>query len=380
MFYFISLISDLTNFLSHDMDSATSTAVSPFVHLQYEDLDKECDDNLLIKISQHLQLNDQLKVGHCLNLSSKTLESISLDKQDNKERMIDMLWEWKAINGITATSVELVKAFLKMEDEVIVKIILTYHSKKVAPEPLKRTFHIAPEKAKDHYPNWDDLLESEKEAMRNKLMDENRAVRKAYATFVVQLIKSFIKRQVNPKLVKPLIRSYGISDVNQHQPDFGKDDNIADVFDELSSHCMWFNYELFKIVVEILGNEDEKKYLKTYEEDNLIPYLKRSIFEIPCGSQSQSQCTNLLFKVPLDLYITGNEVKAVQRNLAKLLGLENGAILHFEDYNIGSIELVFSLPIAVLNESPPDSQLFAFIEWKKSKNCYEVNADLFTVL
>ena len=95
---------------------------------------------------------------------------------------------------------------------------------------------------------------------------------------------------------------------------------------------------------------------------------------------SQSQRTNLLFQVPTDLYLTGNQVKTVQRNLAKLLGLENGAILRFEDYNIGSIELIFSLPSFIFNESSSKPKLFAFIEWRESKNCYEVNADLFTVL
>ena len=75
--------------------------------LQYEDLDKECDDSLLIKVSQHLQLIDHTEVGHCLNLSSKTLESITQDKEDDVERKIAMLWKWKAINGSAATSLEL---------------------------------------------------------------------------------------------------------------------------------------------------------------------------------------------------------------------------------------------------------------------------------
>ena len=343
--------------------------------LQYEDLDKESDDSLLIKVSQHLQSIDHIKLGHCLNLSSETLESITHDKQDDVEKKIAILWEWKAINGSAATIVELVKAFLKIEERVGAEFILRYLSKKDTTEPLTGTFHIAPEKAKGRYRNWKDLTDSEKEAVKNQLMDENQDVRKAYAIFVVQLIKSFRKREVDPKLVKPFVRSYD----NSYQPNFHKDDSIADVLDELSKHCTWFNYESFKVVVEILGNEDEKTYLKTYEEDHLTPYLKRSIFEIPCGSHSQSQCTNLLFKVPTDLSISGNEIKAVQRNLAKLLGLEDGTVLHFEDYNVGSIELIFSLPTVVLNESSPKSQLFTFIEWKKS-NYYEVNIDLVTVL
>ena len=333
MLYFIitSLISDLRNFLSHYVDSADSTGVIPYVCLQYEDLDKECDDSLLIEVSRHLQLVDQLKISDSLKLSSKTLESITQDKQDDVERKVAILWEWKAKNGSAATTMELLNAFLKMEDNVVAKSILTYLSKKATPESrTRRLIHLAPEKAKDRFPNWDDLEDSEKEAVRNKLMDENRHVRKAYSTFVVQLIESFRKRQVDPNLVKPLVHIYN----NSLQPNFDKDDSITDVLVDLSGHCTWFNYESFEVVIQILGNEDEKLYLRTYEEDNLVPYLKRSIFEIPCDMNSQSQHTNLLFQVPTDLCITGNQIKTVQRNLAKLLGLEDGAILHFQDYSI----------------------------------------------
>ena len=351
--------------------------------LQYEELDKECDDYLLIEVSQHLQFIDHIEVGHYLNLSSKTLESIIQDKQHDVERKIAMLWEWKTKNGSAATSVELLNAFLKMEDRVIAESILRYLSKKTATEPQTRELHLVPEKAKDHYPNWDELSQSEKEAIRNKLMKENRDVRKAYATFVAQLIQSFTKREVHPSLIQSVVQSYGTLEGSQHQPivfDFSKDDDVAHVFAVLSRHCSWFNYEAFQVLVDILGNEAEKMYLKTYEKDHLTPYLKRSIFEIPCSPQCQPERSNLHFKVPTDLCITGNEVKAVQHNFAKLLGLENAVILHFEDYNIGSIELVFSLPTVVLNDISPKSQLITFVEWKKSKNCYEVNIDLVTVL
>ena len=57
-FILISLISDLLKLLS------------PY-DLQYEELDKECDDYLLIEVSQHLQFIDHIKVGHYLSLSSK---------------------------------------------------------------------------------------------------------------------------------------------------------------------------------------------------------------------------------------------------------------------------------------------------------------------
>ena len=81
-----------------------------------------------------------------------------------------------------------------------------------------------------------------------------------------------------------------------------------------------------------------------------------------------------------DFVITGGEVKAIQRNLAKLLGFQSSAVLHFHDYNKGCIELVFSLPTVVLEKSSPKSNLFTYIEWDKSRQSYKVNVDVVSVL
>ena len=153
------------------------------------------------------------------------------------------------------------------------------------------------------------------------------------------------------------------------------------VFSELSKHCTWFNYESFQVIVKVLGDEYERKSLKEYEDKHLIPYLRCSIFEIPCASlHNQSQCTKFVLKVSADLIITGREVKAIQRNFAQLLGFQSCAILHFHDYNEGCIELVFSFPMVVLGKSSPESIVFTYIEWNKSTDSYKVNVDLVSML
>ena len=78
------------------------------------------------------------------------------------------------------------------------------------------------------------------------------------------------------------------------------------------------------------------------KKEHLIPYLKHSLYEIPCSSSNDQYRTNLVLKVPIAL--TGNEVKSIQWNLAKLPGIKDCATLHFENYNVGCIELVFSFP------------------------------------
>ena len=351
--------------------------------LSYEEVDKQCDDGVFIDISQHMN-DDYTTVGHCLNLSTEKVHSISQSDKSDVQKKIEMLWAWKRKNGNAATRKELIKAFLKMENCLIAEFILKYLSKRRSSLPQTTMFHLAPEKAKNRYPNWEYLTESEQEAVRNQLMDDNCNVREAYAVFVVQLLQSFRKRKVDPRDIQSIVCSYDTSKKDPHEPmvfDFRRDDNVSDVLFELSKHCTWFNYDALKVIVKILGDESERKYLKEYEDKHLIPYLKCSIFEIPFAPlHAHSQRTELLLKVSADLVMTGREVKAIQRNLAKLLGFETSAILHFHDYNEGCIELVFSLPTVVLENSSPKSKLFTYIEWEKSSQSYKVNVDLVTVL
>ena len=328
--------------------------------------------------------NDYITAGRCLNLSTERVHSISQSDKIDVEKKNELLWAWKRKNGSAATYKELVKSFLKMEDRFVAESILKYLSKRMTSLTQTVTFHITPEKAKVSYPNWENLTESDQEAVRNQLMDDNRDVRKAYTAFVAYLIKSFRERKVHPRDIQSIVRSYCTSKKDQQESmvfDFRRDDDISDVFSELTKHCTWFNYDSFQVIVENLGDESEKMHLKEYEDKHLIPYLNRSIFEIPCAPpHTQSQRTKLLLKVSSDLVITGGEVKAIQRNLAKLLGFQSSAILHFNDYNEGCIELVFSLPTVVLEESSRKSKLFNYLEWDKSSQSYKVNVDLVTVL
>ena len=334
------------------------------------DLKIQCDDNLFIVIIQHI--DDYMEVGHGLNLSSEILESIS-NKPNDIERKNTVLWTWKRKKENGATYIELVKYFLAMKNEPAAESILKYVSKKSS-EGDDSTLHISPQKT---YRNWKELTESEQEVVRNRLMDEYVDVKKAFTFFVGQVMHSFREREVEPVCVQALANSFVY---NQKVFSFSKDDNIYTVFSELTKHCSWFNYGLFKAIIESPGNEAEKVFLKTYE-DQLVPYLKHSIFEIPCGPPTdQPQRTKLVFKVSEELYLTGREVNAIQRGLARLIGFEYDTVINFEDYNDGCIELVFSLPTVILESSSPESSLFTYIDWEKSKQSCKVNIDLIFLL
>ena len=77
-------------------------------------MEKECDDSLIIEVTQNI--DDYLKVGHGLTLSRETLQSISQDNDNDMHRKNAVLWAWKIKNGNNATYIELLKAFMKMRD------------------------------------------------------------------------------------------------------------------------------------------------------------------------------------------------------------------------------------------------------------------------
>ena len=346
--------------------------------LQYEELEKECDDGLIIAVSQNI--DNYMKVGRGLALSRKKLKSISQGDGNDIDKKNAVLWAWKNKNGIDATCLELVKAFGKMTDHFVIQSILKYIIEKNTSEQSVTIIRLAPEMAKDRYLNWEDLTDAQKEAERNKLMDKNRDVRKAFTACVSQLIDSFVKRKVEPMRIRTLANSFSGGQLFPQVVD-SKEDSVATVFNTLTgNHCTWFNYELIQVIVNNLDNDDEKTYLETYKKKHLIPYLNHSLYEIPCSPSNDQYRTNFLFKVPVEL--TGNEVKSIQRNLAKLLGIEDSFNFHFEDYNVGCIELVFSLPTIISENSSSKFQLFTctYIDWDKSKDCYRVNVDLITLL
>ena len=340
--------------------------------LSCEDLDKVCDDGLFIELLEYM--DDFQKVGHGLNLSLRQMTIISESDKDEVKRKVAVLYAWKAEKNRTATFIELVKAFLGMENKAVADSILSYLSRKSVSKLNPEICHFNPHKSKKSYPNWKFYTACEKERILNKLQDENCDVRKAYAFCVYQLKCSFTKRHVDPTDIQTLFNSFCTSKIFN----FDKDDNIGTVFTEITSHCSWFNYESLQVIIEILDNETEKKYLTTYEHKHLVPYLKRSVFEIPFVSFHDQSRTDLLLKVPVE--VTGNQVKAIQKNLARLLGFDNSAILHFKSYKEGCIELVFSLPTVLFNENTSESQLFTYLNWDQSRSCYKIDVNLVTVL
>ena len=344
--------------------------------IDIENIEKECpdDDDFFIKIS--MKIDDFIEVGRNLKVSERKMETI-MQKPDDSEKKVAVLWAWKRKFGSDATYLALIKAFLDIEDRIMAECIMKYAKDVFIAPQSRKISQMAPEKS---FRNWATMSESEQESVRNDLRKENSHVRETYASLIVKLNASFINRNVNPRKVQLFVENYGIPEGSKFSSsafEFNKDDNMDDVFLILSRHSSWFNHQLFTVTVNNMGDQSEKNMLKQYQEAILIPYLKRCIFEIPSQSFSLSlplKNTSLFLKVFDKILLSGLEVKAVQQNLAELLGL-NTSILHFQFYEKGCFELVFSVNTAVFN--PLKCQ---HLEWDPSREAFRITTELVAIL
>ena len=204
--------------------------------VSHEKLEEECDDNLIIEVSQHI--NNHKEIGDCLNLSSDDMGHISQSK-DDLDVKIDVLWTWKRKNGSAATVLALLEAFLKRGDQSVAKSILEYLLRKTTSEQIPSNCIPAPDKANICYPNLETLTESENEGVRNQLMDENHDVCKAYTKFVLSLILALKYCEIVPNDIQSFACNFGHVEGSQQLSavfNFDKNSNVNAVFCELYKH------------------------------------------------------------------------------------------------------------------------------------------------
>ena len=218
------------------------------------------------------------------------------------------------------------------------------------------------------YENWDRMSEGEKEQVKNDLVHQNLEVREKYALVVVDIFDSFVERNVRVSELKLFLFSFGIQ-INKHPdessivplPHIESDATFEDVF--LIVLCCyyssWFNIQLLKVVVEKFGCHDDNIMLTTYEDNVLVPYLDRSIFEIPSDSFAPGhKFANL---ESMKLAIRPNIVQTVQnvlfyfysRIVSESLKMEEGSIQFIDFKDDTSMLLTFGVP----------QGLFKFKKW-----------------
>ena len=301
-----------------------------------ENLDKPCCDNLFETLKTKIPSFED--AAPHFGFKEPEIVELRTDCCSERQRRLQMLWKWMTKNGSDATYLAIVKVFLKMQNKQLAETVLEFCCEKELPSIDS---HVNPSKVKK-YRNWESMSKFEREKITNNLHVENRKIRMKYSYLVDNFLISLEKRNVQVSRLKLFLASYGVPRATLLNAS-----TLADVLLIIQmSYSSWFNIQLFERIVEKFGSDDDKGNMRVYQESHLVPYLQRSIFEMPSKSfgagNEAADCIALGLRLPDDFIPTGEDVAIIKHNLSQLLGIAN-EILLFIRYDEGSTILVFGL-------------------------------------
>ena len=184
---------------------------------------------------------------------------------------------------------------------------------------------------------------------------ETQCIRRKFSFLADDILNSLEKNNIEVDRLKFFLANYGVPQRRMNTTILSKFESATTLAGVLllmhTYYSSWFNIQLFKDVVGNFGNDDDQRKFKVYEECELVPYLHRSIFEIPSKSFDPSDITSGLISLhlylPDDVIPTGQDVAVIKHNLCQLLDIADG-ILQFIGYEEGSTILIFGVPEAFL--------------------------------
>ena len=338
-----------------------------------ESLDKPCCDNLFETLKTKIPSFED--AAPHFGFKEPAIVEIRNDCSSERQRRLLMLWKWKANNGSDATYLAIVKVFLSMENKQLAECVLGFCHKKEVPSIDS---HVNPSKVKK-YRNWESMSNFEREKIINNLHVENEEIRMKYSLLVCNFLSSLEKRNIPVNHLKLFLASYGVP-----QATLQNASTLAEVLLIIQmSYSSWFNIQLFERIVEKFGSDDDIEKIRVYKESHLVPYLQRSIFEMPSKSfgagNETTDCITLGLRLPDEVIPTGKDVAIIKNKLSQLLGITD-EILQFHGYDPGSTILIFGAPAALLNTAVFQSVIEEYFTPDITKRSYTFIGDLAQVL
>ena len=92
--------------------------------LSQTDLDKQCDDELLITLMEKIESFSD--IAPYFKLTTPEINEIQLDNNTERTRKLGMLTKWRDKNGSDATYLSIVSIFLYMENRRLAEIVLQH--------------------------------------------------------------------------------------------------------------------------------------------------------------------------------------------------------------------------------------------------------------
>ena len=331
-------------------------------------------DDLLILLT--LQIKNMEEIAPHFDMSEDEIWQIKRDKNGNENgRVVSMLSKWKERNRDRATCLSLVNIFSECGHlEIIESIISNIRKKYSATDTYTCTLPFDPVT----YPNWKYLSESDKEHIRNELRDEAIKVKDAFATTFSDIHESFVERKVDHHQVIAHVKlhesSYKAKCLFPELNNKTEYNEITVVMRFFADKCDWIDYHLLDVVTKKYGSDKDKNALSTYINDDLWPYLQRSLYEIPpefVGSHSVStRMYHFTLPITEDDIITGQQLPQIKLLLSKKLQVQLQHI-HIK-FETGSIIVHFLVDKQLFDTN--DIRLSGFVKSDKP-DTYLLGAD-----
>ena len=263
-------------------------------------LDNVCDNDLFLVVIDEIRLYEEL--APYLGVSTEEVYELKNDHPHAyKLAKLKFLQLWRDKNGTKATIRALVCAFLRFVKRKTAETIVAYIKHISTSCQPSNPDSVHPEKAVHRYPNWEDMTQEERKAIKEALVDENRKVKRNFTIYFRRISRSFERRGAKLNELKMTL-NLGLA-TKESSENIASAKSVDDVFVILSSHSSFFNYQLLEDIVEDLGNEEEQQLLTEYKNEILKPYLNRSIFEVPSDSTATSASKSSTYCLCLKLLI-----------------------------------------------------------------------------
>ena len=323
-------------------------------------LEIQCSDTLFLTLNTEIRRFEN--AAPHFGFTQPEIEELRHDFDTERQRKLEMLWNWRRKNGSDATYIAIVRIFLKMNDKQLAEVVLK---------------HFKQEVPAGKYQKWDNMNEFEQKKVKTNLYVEHQNIRRKFSFLVDDVLKSLEERKIEVSRLKLFLATYGIPEGDSAPALLSKIESastLADVLLIMQIHySSWFNIQLFKDVVNRFGSNDDQRKMKEYEKDELVPYLRRSIFEIPSKSfhNVTTDLISLVLYLPDDVIPTGQHVEIIRANLSQLLGIPVG-VLQFLGYDKGSTILTFAVPKALLSIAKMKNMIENYFTFNTMKNIYEL--------
>ena len=190
---------------------------------------------------------------------------------------------------------------------------------------------------------FEDLSEDDRQELFAKMNDLTMKIYKQFLKLTAQVCASLEAQH------KYVVLTLTKDDIMLFDDDIKdklrKSEDIYEVFDVISPHFSYFNYDLFELLVDVHGAQEDKKYLEGYLKSFASYCQAMPCAEEICGSDdSRSNRIKLKFKLNFDRQrFKVDQVKNITRNISRILNIKAPS-LYLRTIKEGCVSLEFLIP------------------------------------